>query len=77
MNNKSDILVQFGLAIKKHRLMNNFSQEELAGLTGLHRTYIGAVERGERNLTLLKIYQISQALKVKMSDLLIELEESI
>lgn len=47
-----------------------FSQEELAHRTSLHRTYIGSVERGERNVSLVNIVAIAKALEMKASELL-------
>ena len=57
-------LVAFGLRLKKHRLDKNLSQEELAALCELHRTYISSAERGERNISLINIYKIASALKI-------------
>lgn len=59
-----------GENIRKHRLENNFSQEKLADMCVLHRTYIGSVERGERNISLENIVLISRALSVPPSVLL-------
>ena len=61
--------------IKKIRLAQGISQEALADLAGLHRTYIGAVERGERNITLLNANRITEALQVSLSDCLKESHE--
>lgn len=63
------ILKQFGDRVKKLRVKNNWSQEELAKKAGLHRTYIGSIERSERNVSLINIERIANALKVKISDL--------
>jgi len=63
------ILKQFGGRVKKLRVKNNWSQEELAKRAGLHRTYIGSIERSERNVSLINIERIAKALKVKISDL--------
>lgn len=52
----------FGLQVKHYRKSKNLSQEELAHICGLHRTYIGSVERGERNITLRNAEKIAQAL---------------
>ena len=52
----------FGKAVRDFRKLLGCSQEELASLCGLHRTYIGAVERGERNITLLNAEKIANAL---------------
>lgn len=52
------------------RKQKKISQEELADLCGLHRTYIGSVERGERNISIDNIEKISNALKILPIDLL-------
>lgn len=62
----------FSENIKRIRLENALSQEALADLAGLHRTYIGAVERGERNITLLNANKVAEALGVKLSECLEE-----
>ena len=62
----------FSENIKRIRLENALSQETLADLAGLHRTYIGAVERGERNITLLNANKVAEALGVKLSECLEE-----
>ena len=56
--------------IRSLRTKNNWSQEDLAEKSGLHRTYIGAVERGERNITLRTLNCIAQALDCEMTELL-------
>jgi len=61
---------RFGERIRTVRKQAGLSQEELAAACGLHRTYVGAVERGERNLSLLNIVQLARALRVKPADLL-------
>lgn len=53
-----------GLNIRKYRKLLGISQEELANKSGLHRTYIGGVERGERNITLDSLQVIAQSLNV-------------
>jgi len=65
-----DIKSQLGENIKEFRQKAHLSQEELADLALLHRTYIGSVERGERNISLENIVQIAKALNVTPSDLL-------
>lgn len=52
----------FGLRVRHFRKSKGISQEELADICGLHRTYIGSVERGERNITLKNAELIAQAL---------------
>lgn len=58
------------LNIKRLRLTMGLSQEELADICGYHRTYIGSVERSERNITLSTLDSLSNALNVSPSDLL-------
>ncbi|MBI1765492.1 MAG: helix-turn-helix transcriptional regulator [Acidobacteria bacterium] len=70
-----DVTQVFADNIKRLRLAQGLSQEALADLAGLHRTYIGAVERGERNITLLNANRIAAALGVKLSDCLKERNE--
>jgi transcriptional regulator with XRE-family HTH domain len=55
--------LRMGLAIRDLRNQLNLSQENLAEHANLHRTYIGAVERGERNVTLLNLFRIATALR--------------
>ncbi len=59
-----------GERIRSLRLGANLSQEELAEKSRLHRTYVGAVERGERNVSLLNIVRLAQALNTKPSKLM-------
>lgn len=54
----------FGSNLRKYRLRLGISQEELAFRSGLHRTYVGSVERGERNISLTNIIKLSAALKI-------------
>ena len=65
-----NILVSFGLKLKKIRNSKNLSQEKLAEITGLHRTYISSLERGNRNPTLLTLQALSKSLDVSVSELL-------
>lgn len=59
----------FGTKIRTIRLERELSQERLAFLSGLHRTYIGAIERGERNISLKNIEKLAKALKISLEDL--------
>jgi transcriptional regulator with XRE-family HTH domain len=61
-----------GNNIKKYRKTLNISQEELAEKAGLHRTYIGGIERGERNITLDSLQVIATALNVAPVMLIVE-----
>jgi transcriptional regulator with XRE-family HTH domain len=67
----------FGNVVRKDRLKRGISQEELADLTGLHRTYISLLERGERNPSLKVISVLAPALGTTMAELIsqVELEE--
>ncbi len=65
----TDIRTKFGKRIQKLRLSRGISQEKLAHSVGVHRTYMGFVERGERNPTLTKIERIAKTLDVSIRDL--------
>ncbi len=67
-----DITEQFGKKVRYFRKLRNLSQDQLAELSELHRTYIGSVERGERNITLLNASKIAKALSVSLADLVID-----
>jgi transcriptional regulator with XRE-family HTH domain len=60
----------FGDRVRAVRLERGWSQERFADICGLHRTYVGSVERGERNVSLLNIWVIADALEVHPSQLL-------
>jgi transcriptional regulator with XRE-family HTH domain len=64
-----DVLRRLGLRIRGLRERANISQEALGQIAGLHRTYIGAIERGERNPSVLSLKKIADALKVTLGDL--------
>lgn len=64
------LLKQLGLSIKLERVRKGLSQEELAELSGLHRTYIGMVERAERNISVINLMLIAKALNVSPNSLL-------
>jgi len=68
MISDSDILKKFGEKVRDYRKQRNLSQEELADKAGLHRTYIGMIERAEKNITLLNIEKIANALKLSIKD---------
>lgn len=65
-----DPLILFGSRVRELRLACEISQEELAAITELDRTYISGIERGKRNLSLRNILKIASALKVSPSELL-------
>lgn len=64
------ILEKFGQKMQKVRQLKGITQEELAATLGMHRTYIGLIERGERNPTIRTLYKIAKALKISASELL-------
>lgn len=70
MKNKSEILIKFGDRVRDVRTQKGLSQEQLAHLADVHRTYIGMIERAEKNITLINIGKIAKALDVKIKDLL-------
>ena len=62
-------LQRFGSRVRAEREKREISQEELADRAGIHRTYLGGVERGERNIGLLNILRIARALDIPASEL--------
>jgi len=61
---KDSRLVSFGLKVREIRKQQGISQEKLAELSDTDRSYMGRIERGEKNVTLTKMYQIANALKI-------------
>ncbi|MFC1654108.1 helix-turn-helix domain-containing protein [Patescibacteria group bacterium] len=66
---RKKLLIHFGKNLKKERLDKSLSQEQLAEMADLHRTYIGMLERGEKNITILNLKRISKALGITISKL--------
>jgi len=62
--NHRDVLERFGMRLQKIRKEKRISQEELAAQLSMHHTYIGMIERGERNPTIRTLYKMAKALKV-------------
>jgi transcriptional regulator with XRE-family HTH domain len=75
MNKK--LSLKFGDAIRELRKGRNLSQEELAEQAGVHRTYIGMIERGEKNITLENIQKLAKALNIPMKSIFEKLEKLI
>lgn len=69
MNSDNKTLVDFGLKVKEFRRIKKMSQEQLAFKANLHRTYIGMIERAEKNISLLNISKIANALEISIKDL--------
>ena len=65
---KKDVLIKFGQKVREERTQLGLSQEELASRAGVHRTYIGMIERAEKNITLENIEKIAKALKIQIAD---------
>jgi transcriptional regulator with XRE-family HTH domain len=68
--NSESILMRFGKNVQRIRKEKNISQEKLAEYAGLHRTYIGMIERSERNITLINAEKVAHALGVNISELI-------
>ncbi|MDY6920846.1 MAG: helix-turn-helix transcriptional regulator [Pseudomonadota bacterium] len=68
---KDPRLVAFGEKVRQARKAKGLSQEALADLAGIDRSYMGHIERGDQNVTITKIYQIAEALGVTASELII------
>lgn len=66
---KKQILVKFGKRVREERMKQELSQEGLAARAGVHRTYIGMIERAEKNITLVNIDKISKALGLNIREL--------
>lgn len=66
---KDAILLAFGKRVRDEREKRGYSQESFAEVVGVHRTYIGMIERGEKNITLINILKIANALNMKVKDL--------
>ena len=71
--NDKRFLRDLGFRLREYRQALDWTQEDLARKCHLHRTFIGSVERGERNLSILNLRQIAVALRVPLAELLGEL----
>jgi len=69
MQSKEEILIKFGERVRFFRKERGLSQEQLAFKADLHRTYIGMIERAEKNITLVNIEKIAKALDIDIKEL--------
>ena len=74
---RMEIAEAFGVAVREERKKLGISQEKFGELVGVHRTYIGMIERGEKNITLSNILKVSRALGLTASELLRLTEERL
>lgn len=72
----AELLVEFGGRIRSARMASGLSQERLAEHSGMHRTYIGSLERGERNIGVLNLLAVACALNLDPSALVADLHRS-
>jgi transcriptional regulator with XRE-family HTH domain len=74
---RSDNHVALGQAIRELRISTGLSQEAFADRCGLHRTYVGGIERGERNLSFANLLRVASALGLRPSELLLRYERCL
>jgi transcriptional regulator with XRE-family HTH domain len=72
----ADLKTRLGHNLRQYRASAGLSQEAFADMCGLHRTHIGAIERGERNVTIATLEKLAAALQIDPLDLLIEPDEA-
>lgn len=77
MQSKEKILLKFGERVRQLRKEKGLSQEQLAFKAEVHRTYIGMIERAEKNITLVNIEKIANALEIDLKELFDELPRNI
>ena len=70
MGMKKPILLKFAKRVRAERKRLKLSQEDFAEVAGFHRTYIGMIERAEKNITLANIEKLAKALRLSISSLL-------
>jgi transcriptional regulator with XRE-family HTH domain len=71
---KQELLRRFGASVRDHRRRAGLSQEKLAALAGLDRTYVGGIERGERNVAVINIVRLARALGMRPAELMNNLD---
>ena len=70
MQDEDDPVIRFGKRVRELRDSQAITQDELAHIAGMDRSYVGQIERGEKNITIKGIYKLAHALGVKASRLL-------
>lgn len=75
MLTEKDLLIKLGLRIKELREKSGLTQEELAFISNLHRTYIGMIERAEKNITIATLFKISNALGVSIKEIMQDFDD--
>lgn len=70
MADKNYMLLRFGRKVRAEREKRNISQERFGVLANVHRTYVGMIERGEKNITLLNIEKIASALDMSLKQIM-------
>jgi ribosome-binding protein aMBF1 (putative translation factor) len=70
IQNMSELTVSFGLKVREQRKLKKLSQEKLALLCNIDRSYMGRIERGEVNVTIEKLYELAKALDIPVTNLL-------
>jgi transcriptional regulator with XRE-family HTH domain len=75
--NHDRLLLALGTEVRQRRITLQLSQEELADRCGLHRTYVGSVERGERNVSLVNIAKLASALETSIGELVSRAEQHL
>ena len=76
LENRQPILLAFGAAVRHYRKGKGFSQEAFADECGIDRSYMGGVERGERNIALVNVEKIITALEIQPSEFFKALDQS-
>ena len=69
---RREILIKFGKKVREERTKLDLSQEELASRAGVHRTYIGMIERAEKNITLENIQKVCRALNLRVGNFFVD-----
>ncbi len=67
---EESILIKFGQRVRELRTGRNLTQQQLADISGLHKNYIGMIERGERNPSLLNIEVLAKNFEISISELM-------